>query len=209
MSNMYDAVGGARLFNGSNYSFTEDRFGKLNSAIAFNKGFLKVSPVFEGDFKGDFTITAWIYMQSYQLTNTYTNLIDFGEGMDSNNIVFGPVNNYIRFAVHAAHNQKILDVKSDKDLAFFINIKQWYHVASIFYNGMSQHGVAYIYINGTLVCSGPVSKPRNVNRTSNFIAGNNWNVSSDAIYDDIKIYKSVLSPAEIQLDMSIGSNNST
>ena len=63
MSNLSDVVGGSDLFGGSSYSFTCDRFGLVNSAIYFNKGYLNVtSGVY---FSGDFTFTAWIYLKSY------------------------------------------------------------------------------------------------------------------------------------------------
>jgi hypothetical protein len=81
MSNLSDVVGGANLYGGSNYSFTFDRFCSANSAIYFNKGYLQVP---EGVyFSGDFTVTAWIYLKSYQ---SYSRIFDFGNGRISDNV---------------------------------------------------------------------------------------------------------------------------
>jgi hypothetical protein len=81
MSNLSDLVGGANLFGGGNYSFVSDRFGSPNSAIYFNKGYLQVP---EGVyFSGDFTVTAWIFLKSYQ---SWSRIFEFGNGRDSDNV---------------------------------------------------------------------------------------------------------------------------
>ena len=80
MSNLSDVVGGANLFGGSSYLFTNDRFCSANSAIYFNKGYLQVSSGIY--FSGDFTFTAWIYLYSYE---KYSRIIDFrnDDGVDN------------------------------------------------------------------------------------------------------------------------------
>jgi len=81
MSNLSDVVGGANLYNGYSYSYTYDRLCSANSAIYFNKGYLQVpSGVY---FYGDFNVTAWIYLKSYQ---SYSRVIDFGNGQAVENI---------------------------------------------------------------------------------------------------------------------------
>jgi hypothetical protein len=80
MNNLTDVIGGAYLFGGSNYSFVPDRFCSLNSAIYLNKGYLQVpAGVY---FSGDFTLTAWIYLKSYQ---SYSRIFDFGNGEGKDN----------------------------------------------------------------------------------------------------------------------------
>jgi len=80
MSNMNDVVDGANLFGGSSYSFTYDRFCSAKSAIYFNQGYLQVPPGVY--FTGDFTVTAWIYLKSYQ---SYSTIFEFAN-LKSNGI---------------------------------------------------------------------------------------------------------------------------
>ena len=82
MSNLSDVVGGANLFGGSKYSFVPDRFCSPNSAIFFNNGYLQVPPGVY--FSGDFTVTAWINIKSYQ---SYSRIFEFGNGKSTNNII--------------------------------------------------------------------------------------------------------------------------
>ena len=196
MSNYCDGVGGSKLLNGSNYEFTQDRFGNANSAISFNKGFLKVS---EGIyFSSDLTITAWVKLRAYE---KFSQFLDFGNGRGQNNVMFGMFDKTakIRFAVHDNHHS---DTQTHtKELL----LDKWYHVAAVLYDVTS-----FIYINGELIDNRKVNKPTNLTRKSNYIGWDNWAADSpsNATYDEIKIYNSPLTPEEILLDMSIGSNNS-
>ena len=82
MDSLNDVVGGANLFGGSNFMFTSDRFGAQNAAIYFNKGYLQVpTGVY---FSGDFTVTTWINLKSYQ---SYSRFFDFGNGAGSDNVL--------------------------------------------------------------------------------------------------------------------------
>ncbi len=42
MSNLTDVIGGANMYGGSSYSYTNDRFCSAYSAIYFNVGYLQV-----------------------------------------------------------------------------------------------------------------------------------------------------------------------
>ena len=84
MSNLNDVVGDAHLTGSTSCIFVMDRFGNPNSAIYLNKSFLQVpTGVY---FDGDFTITAWINLKSF---NSLATIIDFGNGSSKNNIVLG------------------------------------------------------------------------------------------------------------------------
>ena len=199
MSNMCDAVGGARLFNGFNYGFTEDRFGKPNSAISFSDGYISVtSGVY---FSGDFTITAWIKLRSYR---SFSQLIDFANGVDNGNFMFGmgKIGPDMRLVVCGGDCQELLTNEYSKTL---LPLNEWFHVAAVLRDKKS-----FILINSTLAATGELRQPNNTLRTSNFIGRSNRkaDLPSDAIFDEIKIYKSPLTPEEVRLDMSIGSDNS-
>ena len=72
------------MYGGSSYSFTYDRFCNAYSAIYFNIGYLQVPS--GAYFKGDFTVTAWIKLISF---NQFSQIIDFGNGNFLNNVMFG------------------------------------------------------------------------------------------------------------------------
>jgi hypothetical protein len=41
-SSLNDIQGGANLYDGTNYQFVEDRFGRQNNALQLNNGYLKI-----------------------------------------------------------------------------------------------------------------------------------------------------------------------
>lgn len=57
-----DLISGANMFGCSNAQFTQDRFGKENSALSLNLGYCQLPP---GVYiNGSFTITAWVKVKS-------------------------------------------------------------------------------------------------------------------------------------------------
>jgi hypothetical protein len=195
MSNFCDAVSGANLYGGSSYSFTSDRFGNSNSAILLSNGYLQVPSgiYFTGSY---FTITAWVKLYAH---NSYAQIFDFGNGKDNNNVMFGyTTNGGLRLAV--------LSGSAFSSISNSISsLNTWYHVAAVL-SGTT----GYVYINGVQVATGTVNAPNNISRTSNFIGRDNWPDDSYAYaaYDELKIYNTALSAYNVNLDMSIGANNS-
>jgi len=195
MSNLSDVVGGANLFGGSSYSFTYDRFCLPNSAIYFNQGFLQVpTGVY---FSGDFTVTAWIYLKSYQ---SRSRIFDFGNGSESDNVLLtmNKTNPQIRGNIFNGSSPSPIQTSS------IINLNQWYFISFVL-NGTT----GYIYVNGNQAINGTMYVPNNITRTSNFIGKNNSgsNKSADAIYDELKIYQVALSSDDIMNEYLISSNN--
>ena len=187
MSNLSDVISNANIIYGFSYFYVTDRFGNPNSAIYLNKGYLQVpSGVY---FEGDFTITAWIQLKSY---NSLSTIIDFGNSVSNDNIILGvsliSPDNLIG-EIYAF--DKPSTIKSFGS----INLNEWYHVAlSLKANRLS------IYINGKLDKSETIIYlPRAVNRIGSYIGKSNWkNVSyADAVYNDIKIYRGALTSDEI------------
>ena len=62
MSDFKDLIENADLYDGKNYEFVQNRFGKLKSAIHFKQGYLKIPQGIY--FDGDFTITAWLKLNN-------------------------------------------------------------------------------------------------------------------------------------------------
>ena len=184
------------MYGGSSYSFTYDRFCNSYSAIYFNVGFLQVpSGVY---FSGDFTITAWIYLLAYQ---SYSRIIDFGNGGSSDNVVFSMLSNSAKLYAHIYNAASATSFMSTPSL---IQLNTWYHVAFVF-----KGTVGYIFFNGNLATSGTQYVPKNVSRSSNYIGKSNWinDLNAKATYDDLRIYEGALSATQILTEYITSSNN--
>jgi hypothetical protein len=194
MSNLSDVVGGANLFGGSNYSFTNDRFCSPNSAIYFNHGYLQVpTGVY---FSGNFTMMAWIYLKTYQF---WTRIFDFGNGPVSDNIYLSMIEttSNMQACIYEGSSYALINPPS------VINLNNWYFISFVL-----SRTTGYIYVNGNLVANGTLNIPNNITRTSNYIGKSNWDApSADAIYDEFKIYQVALSSDDIMNEYLISSNN--
>jgi hypothetical protein len=195
MSNLSDVVGGANLFNGSSYSFTYDRFFSANSAIYFNKGYLKVpNGVY---FSGDFTFTAWIYLKSYQ---SWSRIFDFGNGSPSDNVFLGMINATSQIKGNILNGSSFSSIKASSS----ISLNEWYFISFVL-SGTT----GFIYVNGNQVANGTLNVPKNITRTHNYI-GKSYSrshLNADAIYDEFKIYEGALSSSDIMNEYKISSNN--
>jgi len=190
MNNLTDVISGANLFGGSSYSFVPDRFCSLNSAIYFNHGYLQVpAGVY---FSGDFTVTGWIYLKSYQY---YSRIIDFGIENNNNNIILAFSDNTSMIY------GKIVQYFQTSSI---INLNKWYFIAYVL-SGTT----GYIYVNGNRKATGTLLSPNNITRKNNYIGKSNYfdQANADAIYDDIKIFKGALSSNVILNEYSTSSNN--
>jgi hypothetical protein len=194
MSNLSDVVGAANLFGGSNYSFTSDRFNSPNSAIYFNKGYLQVpAGVY---FSGDFTVTAWIYLKSYQF---YSRIFDFGNGKPSDNVILTMVKTTSQICGGIVNGSSYTLIQSSS-----ISLNEWYFISFVL-SGTT----GFIYVNGSQIVTGTLYVPNNITRTSNYIGKSNWpsDLNADAIYDELKIYQVALSPDDIMNEYQISVNN--
>jgi len=199
MNTLSDVVGGANLYGGSNYSFTYDRFCSAHSAIYFKKGYLQVpSGVY---FYGDFSVTAWIYLKSIE---SWTCIFDFGNGAPSDNVIVAKYNmsTQIYASIYQGINMSSVLTNST------INLNQWYFISYVL-----SGTIGIIYINGNQVANSTMRMPNNILRTSNFIGKSNWDVLSDlktvsnAIYDEMKIYKGAMTSAEIMNEYITSNGN--
>jgi len=188
MNNFTDVVGNADLYSGTNIYFTYDRFCNPNSAIYFSKGYLQVPPGVY--FSGDFTVTAWINLRSYQ---SRSRIIDFGNGPNVDSIVF-----YFK-------NPKLMAYFRSRSIesSASIELNQWYHVAFVLSGTNGK-----IYVDGNSTADGTLYVPTNVIRNYNYIGKSNWpEPNLDAVYDDLKIYNEALSAESILNEFTTSSNN--
>ena len=82
---LLDQIGSAHMKQGALTSFTSDRFGNANSALALNGGWTQVpSGVYFNT--PQFTISVWIYPQ--QVSGNYSRIIDYGNCPAQDNVLF-------------------------------------------------------------------------------------------------------------------------
>jgi len=185
MNNLSDIVGGANLFEGFSYSFALDRFCLPNFAIHFNQGYLQIP---EGVyFSGNFTVTAWIYLKSYQ---NNAKIFDFANGPSNNNVGLSMLETTSQMFAYVFQGSLL----SNFSTLPIINLNQWYFVSFVLSNT-----TGYVYANGNQVGTGTLYIPNNVTRANNYIGKSNWREDSnlDAIYSDLKIYHESLTSNEI------------
>jgi len=189
-------MGQMNLYNGVNYTFTSDRFCSPRSAVFLHSGYLQApSGVY---FTDDFTITAWVYANSYAYTQR---IIDFGNGQATNNVVLSfrsHSSSLIFLAFDGIRSRGPITPPAIKYL------KQWYFVSAVFSYNLAIGSTFRIYVNGKLFYNATDSiKTNRINivRNSNFIGKTNWIGNgfafADSIYDDIAIYQNALSDTDI------------
>ena len=191
-NNVYDTTGGAHLYNGSNVQFVKDRFGKANSAIRFTDGYYQVPPGVY--FKGDFTISVWI--KAIGIVNTGGTIIDFGNGVSSDNVRFiASYQNEYKPVFYVNIN----NYESGVEPSLTLVLGQWTHLVFTL-----SGSTGALYMNGLLIGQGSdLFTPRNINRTLNYIGKDNWNSFLDgngnlwADLDDLRFYNRAMSQAEI------------
>jgi hypothetical protein len=199
MSNLNDVISGANFYNGVSFSFVADRFNIPNSAISLDNGYLQVpAGVY---FNGDFTFIAWVY---FRTISDQMRIFDFGNGAANENVVFlvDPTNSLCL----DTYNGSLSSWRTNANNRCYgsgINLNQWYHVAIVL-KGTN----ASFYLNGVRINTGTFFSPNNVQRTSNFIGKSNWDgqPNTNAIYDEIKIYRGAMSDDQLLIDSNTLNN---
>ena len=174
-------------------SFTSDRFGNANSALALNFGYAQVTNGIFFDTT-EFTISVWVYPQS---VGRWARVMDFYEkdnyGIAYGNIILSLDSSMIfrnRIPVFQISNDK---VTSSKELVEY----RWQFLTATF-NG----ALMSIYINGNLMGSQSVTVSTPLMNTSYNFIGESWNNLVDGVsktyLDDLRFYKKSLSANEIK-----------
>lgn len=139
-------------------------------------------------FNGDFTIECWVYPRSFP---NWARIIDFGNGAGVNNVLLaytfgnsGAPGLYVEGGQFAATQT--------------LPLNQWSHIAATM-SGTT----ATIYINGVAAGTATLPVPANVTRNSCYIGKSNWgDPGPNAAYDELRIWNTARTPAEIQSSMN-------
>ncbi|HYC29820.1 MAG TPA: LamG domain-containing protein, partial [Chitinophagaceae bacterium] len=169
--------------------------GRAQSAIEFHGGGAyaelgTVSPA--GNFSSGLTIECWVKWDAF---NTWSRIIDFGNGAGDDNILFANESNgsNLRFEVYNEGSQ--LGVSSPVEMV----TGRWYHVAVT----QTPDGLATIYIDGNPVASETIFTPFDVARTQCYIGKSGWD--GDGYFqgkiDELRIWNTARTHSEIRKHM--------
>ena len=193
---MIDEIGGSNMIQGSLTTFTTDRFGNINSALALNGGWTRV-PAGVHFNTPQFTISSWIYTQNL---GSQARLIDFGNGANMNNVVvtFNKVSTMAGVEI-CPGSPCIVNFASS--VAFTLNTWQFLAVTfdgatfSIYIDAVLTGSLSYTYTMPALT------------RTNNYIGRSNWAIDSYSwsYVDDLRFFNMSLSQTDIYFLMNLTS----
>jgi hypothetical protein len=178
--------------------YENDRFSIKFAAISLTRGYLKApTNVY---FNGDFSITAWIRIESLGSTTTWNaELLEFGNNINNqkpiDDVIFGIKNGFLYATIFQGPSfSSTVNTTSSNTIQF----NTWYHVA-ITFGGST----GYLYLNGKQIGSNTNMKaPLNVNRTVNIIGKITDNFK--VYLDELKIFSGSLNSDEVYQDYNPG-----
>jgi hypothetical protein len=143
---------------------------------------------------GAVTIEAWV--KSANVFANWARVADFGNGPNADNIIFGWMANSGHLYAETYRNGQSVKVIAPN--VFPQN--QWVHVAMV----NDGNGMGFLYINGTLVASGPQMVPATVTRLQQYLGRSNY--TADAFFrgsiEEVQVWNSVRTVSQIQSDMN-------
>ncbi len=143
---------------------------------------------------GAITVEAWV--KSANVFANWARVIDFANGPNLDNIIFGWMANSGHLYFETYRNGT--SIRLVTPTVFPQN--QWVHVAAV----NDGNGNGSIYINGVLVVTGPQLVPATVARTQQYVGRSNY--AGDAFFsgsiEDLHIWNSARSASQVQADMN-------
>jgi hypothetical protein len=144
------------------------------------------------NFSTGLTIECWVKWGAF---NTWSRLIDMGNGSGSDNLLFANegTTNALRFEVYKGASQQGISGPAN------LVTGRWYHVA-VTQNGS---GVTTLYVDGVAVATTTLWMPNNVSRASCFIGKSNWGADGylNAAVDNMRIWNVARTQQEIKSTM--------
>ena len=187
---MKDEIGSSHMTQGSLTSFTSDRFGNVNSALALNQGQTQVPSGIYFD-SPEFSISFWVYPQSL---GTCARAIDFGTtGSCSNTIYLRLDGSCGGFPALGIFPGITTVTRADSTQNLIQN--KWQFLTGTF-NGT----LMSFYVDGTLSGTRPLSYTLpTIIRNANYIGKScNTFFYSSSYLDDLRFYNKSLTQMEIQ-----------
>lgn len=186
-----DLVGGMHLKNGSNVSFTYDRFGYEKSALFLNDGFYVLPQGVY--FNSSFTFSVWIKVHETREANKLFELCDSSDCNGKERVVFG-ISSGLNATVYFKTVRNTNDSFPTINSASLLATKKWTFLTFVLNDTFGT-----IYINGTKDGQGQSYVPQNMIRYSNYLGRGHWDTNRNvyADLDEIRIYNRALSQTEV------------
>ena len=188
---MSDIIGGAHMSQGSATSFTSDRFGNANSALALNGGYTQVPAGYFFDTP-QFSVAAWVYPFS---VGSWARIFDFANTGPNQCIQLSFTSYALNCPAFVIYDQTPNIIGSSQS-KIPLEQNKWNFI-TVTYNGSQLS----LFINATLVNSTQVNSNNipKVPRTSNFFGKSNWpnDGVSWSYLDDIRFYNISLTQTHI------------
>jgi hypothetical protein len=179
---MTDLIGMAHMTQGEKTTFTSDRFGNANSALALNGGWTQVPPGIYFN-SPEFTITVWVYIQVCTDCEKLR-IIDFSNGRENEDqFYFGlMIYSYDIFKPYFFFLPGYVQSVST------LTMNEWQFL-SVTYNG----SIMRIYKNGRIILERTMSiSLSRINRTNCFIGKSYMDMDRDGYsrfnLDELKFY---------------------
>ena len=151
-------------------------------------------PAVNNDYSQGFTVEAWVQYSSFQ--QSWSRIIEFGNGQGQNNIVLGHVGTSKDIGFHLYTTAAFDKI----EIANALEIGKWTHIAVT----ISKSREGKLYQNGQLVQSKLLLLPDNVNRKLNYIAKSNW--PQDGYFEgkiaEVRVWNIARTPEEIKQNMN-------
>lgn len=155
-------------------------------AIAFTGGSYATVPA-DVWFDQDFTIVAWVKLNSI---TTWARIIDFGNGEDSNNVLFAfqGSTGYLNLRTE----------NTEVTTTWAPSTGVWYHFAA----SVKANGSGAIFVNGELMANQGMTIPPSVTRNNCYIGKSEWAADSplDGLIGELRIYRGALTDAKVYDD---------
>ena len=188
---LIDVVRGKNMIIRKSASFSEDKNGKISSALDLNVGYVQAP---EGVyFEGDFTITVWVFLRSVLY---WARILDFGNGDSSDNIELSFSDaNTVRFRIYEKSTPFICTTTKP------MNLDQWYFTSVVLEGTLMK-----LYFDGQFQsCPQKSFKPRKIIRKDNYLGKSEWINGGNGVngkIDELKIFKRALDEKEIWKEMN-------
>ena len=186
---MKDVIGGSDMTRGDLASFTTDRFGNINSALALNGGWTQLPSGIYFD-SPEFTISLWIFQQKI---GYWSRILDFGNA-EYKNIVLT-----LAFFSKPKIDLEIFDGLNNITIiatsSQYLTENNWQFIVATF-NGTNTR----LYLNGILTAESNQSYSMPVTKRTNCYIGKSSDPSngySHSVFDDLRFYNKSLSQNEI------------
>jgi hypothetical protein len=167
--------------------------GKIGGALSFD-GVDDWVRLRNFEWGGDISITTWIKYDTLK----FARIIDFGNGSNADNILFGSgsnPHNELWFHIRRGNSSQGTDASNS------LYSGSWLHLVGI----VNNQNQAVIYRNGEVIIIGSTWTPSTLTRTKQYIGKSNWDEEYlHALVDDLRIYDRALSAAEVQALYNLG-----